>query len=146
MLGGPGRFGPGGRRRRRPGLGQAFLGDELATAAKYLGLDESDLRTNLQNGSRLADIAKAQNKDLAGLAAGDPRHREGRPRQGVADKELTQSQADDILANLKSHIANVANGTLRFRGPVVRSQGGLRLAGPHFGAGRSSRPRRRTWG
>jgi hypothetical protein len=131
ILAGPGRFGPG------PGgpdfKGKPFLGDELATAARYLGLDESDLRTKLESGQSLAAIAKAQGKDLGGLEQAILDTAKADLDKAVAAKQLTQSQADDILSNLKSHIDNVANGTLRFRGP-----GGLRgprLAGPGFGAG-----------
>src|SRR3954453_4824293 len=53
--GGPG-FGHGGG----PGpFGGAF---GLDAAATYLGLSEDALRTQLQNGKSLADVAKAQNK------------------------------------------------------------------------------------
>ncbi|MGZ4199788.1 MAG: hypothetical protein ACXVP1_06330, partial [Thermoleophilia bacterium] len=135
VLGGPGRFGPGPGGPGGPGFaGKLFLGDELATAAKYLGLDESALRTKLENGQSLADIAKAQSKDLAGLEQAILDTAKADLDKAVADKKLTQSQADDILANLKSHIDNVANGTLRFRGPGgFGPRGGPGLAGPHFG-------------
>jgi hypothetical protein len=111
--GGPGR--PGG-----PGFGfggKPFIANELAAAAKYLGLSESDLRTKLEAGQSLADVAKAQNKDLAGLEQAILAAAKADLDKAVADKDLTQSQADDILANLKSHIDNIANGSLRFRGP-----------------------------
>jgi hypothetical protein len=113
-LGGPG--GPG-----RPGLlglaGKPFIANELAAAAKYLGLSESDLRTKLEAGQSLAAVAKAQSKDLAGLEQAILDAAKADLDKAVADKDLTQSQADDILANLKSHIDNIANGNLRFRGP-----------------------------
>ena len=132
VLGGPGRFGAGPGGPGGPGFaGKPFLGDELATAAKYLGLEESDLRAKLENGQSLAAIAKAQRKDLAGLEQAILYTAKADLDKAVAARKLTQSQADDILANLKSHIDNVANGTLRFRGP-----GGPRLAGPHFGVGK----------
>jgi hypothetical protein len=110
--GGPG--GPGG-----PGFrfgGKPFIADELAAAAKYLGLDESALRDKLENGQSLADIAKAQSKDLAGLEQAILDAAKADLDKAVAAKDLTQSQADDILANLKSHIDEIANGALRFRG------------------------------
>ena len=55
--------GPGGPRlrlRRRQSLG---------AAATYLGLTDDALRTQLESGKSLADVAKAQNKDVAGLKA-----------------------------------------------------------------------------
>jgi hypothetical protein len=132
-LGGPGRFGPGPGGPGGPGVaGKPFLGDELATAAKYLGLDESALRTKLESGQSLAAIAKAQNKDLAGLERAILDTAKADLDKAVADKKLTQSQADDLLANLKSHIDDVANGTLRFRGP--NGGGGPRLERRAFGA------------
>jgi hypothetical protein len=140
VLAGPGRFGAGAGGRGGAGgpggpgvAGKPFLGDELATAAKYLGLDESDLRDKLESGQSLAAIAKAQSKDLAGLEQAILDTAKADLDKAVAAKELTQSQADDILANLKSHIDNVANGALRFRGPD--GPRGPRLAGPHVGAG-----------
>ncbi|HEX5922880.1 MAG TPA: hypothetical protein VFY45_03550 [Baekduia sp.] len=135
VLGGPG-FGPGpggpGGRGGPGGAGKPFLADELAVAAKYLGLDASDLRTKLENGQSLADIAKAQGKDLAGLKQTIRDSAKTELDKAVTDKKLTQSQADDILSNLKSHIDNIASGTLRFRGRDERH--GPRLAGRSFGA------------
>jgi len=124
--GGPG--GPG-----VPGLaGKPFIANELAAAAKYLGLSESDLRTKLEAGQSLADVAKAQSKDLAGLEQAILDAAKADLDKAVADKDLTQSQADDILANLKSHIDDIANGSLRFRGPG--GPGGPGHVGRAFGA------------
>ena len=132
VLGGPGRFGAGPGRPGRPGAfgGKPFLADELATAAKYLGLDESDLRAKLENGQSLAAIAKAQSKDLAGLEQAILDTAKADLDKAVAAKKLTQSQADDILANLKSHIDNVANGSCASAGPAAR---GCRAALRPFG-------------
>jgi hypothetical protein len=136
--GGLGRFGPGGPGGPGfrggppgPGLGgKPVIANELAAAAKYLGLSESDLRTKLESGQSLADVAKAQSKDLDGLKSAITDAAKADLDKAVADKKLTQSEADDILANLKSHIDNLANGTLRFRGPG----GPGRAGGPgHFG-------------
>jgi hypothetical protein len=127
--GGPG--GPG-----VPGLaGKPSIANELAAAAKYLGLSESDLRTKLEDGQSLADVAKAQSKDLAGLEQAILDAAKADLDKAVADKDLTQSQADDILANLKSHIDNIANGSLRFRGPGgPGGAGGLGIVRRPFGA------------
>ena len=126
---GPGGFAiPGG-----PGLaGKPFIANELAAAAKYLGLSESDLRSKLEAGQSLADVAKAQSKDLAGLEQAILDAAKADLDKAVADTDLTQSQADDILANLKSHIDDIANGSLRFRGPG--GPGGPVHVGRAFGA------------
>jgi hypothetical protein len=141
VLGGPGGpgFGRGARGFVIPGgpggpgfAGKPFIANELAAAAKYLGLSESDLRTKLEAGQSLADVAKAQGKELAGLEQAILDAAKADLDKAVAAKDLTQSQADDILANLKSHIDNIANGSLRFRGPG--GPGGPGHVGRAFGA------------
>jgi hypothetical protein len=121
--GGPG--GPGG-------LLKAGIGDSLAAAAKYLGLSESDLRTQLNAGKSLADVAKAQNKDLNGLEQAILAAAKSDLDKAVSDKKLTQSQADDVYNRLKSNIDDMVNGQLRLRfrgGP-----GGPHIFGRSFGA------------
>jgi hypothetical protein len=101
--GGPGI--PGG-----PGLLKAGIGDSIAAAAKYLGLSESALRDQLEDGKSLADVAKAQNKDLNGLKDAILAAAKGDLDKAVSDKRLTQSQADDIYNGLKDRIDDVVNG------------------------------------
>jgi hypothetical protein len=136
VLGGPGGPGfgrgpggpgfPGGG----PGLARPAIANEIAAAAKYLGLSEADLRTKLRDGQSLADVAKAQSKDVAGLKTAILDAAKTDLNKAVADKKLTQSQADDIYDALKSHIDDIvdANGKLDFGG-----RGGLHM-GFGFGA------------
>jgi len=126
VLGGPGRFGGGPGFPRGPGgpgfAGKGVIANEVAAAAKYLGLDESALRTKLENGQSLADVTKAQSKDLDGLKSAILDAAKGDLDKAVADKTLTQSQADDILNELKSHIDDVVNGNMRLHrdgGPKI---------------------------
>jgi hypothetical protein len=105
-LGGPG--GPGG-------LLKAGISDSLAAAAKYLGLSESALRDQLNDGKSLADIAKAQNKDLDGLKQAILAAAKSDLDKAVSDKKLTQSQADDVYTRLKNGIDDMVNGQLRMR-------------------------------
>jgi hypothetical protein len=105
--GGPG-F-PGG-----PGVLKVGISDSLAAAAKYLGLSESALRDQLNDGKSLADVAKAQNKDVDGLKNAILAAAKSDLDKAVADKKLTQSQADDIYNGLKDRIDDVVNGQLRF--------------------------------
>ena len=113
--GGPGLgFGPGG-----PGtLLKMGIGDSLAAAAKYLGVSEGDLRSQLNAGKSLADVAKAQGKDLDGLEQAILAAAKSDLDKAVTDKRLTQSQADDVYNRLKDNIADMVNGQLRmhFRG------------------------------
>jgi hypothetical protein len=137
VLGGPGRFGYGGGGPGFPGGGPAgpavarpFIGNEIAAAAKYLGLSESDLRTKLGDGQSLADVAKAQGKDLDGLKSAILDAAKTDLDKAVADKKLTQSQADDVLSALKSHIDDIVNADLK-----PRHLGGAGGQGFAFGFG-----------
>src|SRR3954470_11646878 len=87
--GGQGPGGPGGRGGGPPGA-QAI--------GTYLGMTSAELRTALQSGKTLAEIAKAQGKTVSGLEDAI-----------VADasKHLDATQ----LANLKSHIDDIVNSS-----------------------------------
>jgi hypothetical protein len=104
------------------------FGADTAAAAKYLGLDESALRAKLRNGQSLADVAKAQNKDVQGLEDAIVASQKARLDQAVSDKKLTQTQADDMLAKLKARVADLVNATPPDR-PAFRARRG---AGPRF--------------
>src|SRR4051812_11724547 len=127
VLGGPGRFGGGPGFPGGPGgpgfAGKGVIANEVAAAAKYLGLDESALRTKLENGQSLADVAKAQSKDLDGLKSAILDAAKADLDKAVADKKLTQSQADDISNGLKSHIDDIVSANMRLHrdgGPKSR--------------------------
>jgi hypothetical protein len=119
VLGGPGfgrgPGGPGFGGAPGPGFGRPAIANEIAAAAKYLGLSEADLRTKLGDGQSLADVAKAQSKDLAGLKTAILDAAKGDLDKAVADKKLTQSQADDIYNGLKSHIDDLVNANVKLR-------------------------------
>jgi hypothetical protein len=125
---GPGFGGPGPGLPGR-GLLKVGIGDSLTAAAKYLGLSESDLRSKLNDGQSLADVAKAQGKDLTGLKQAIVDTAKADLDKAVADKKLTQSQADDILAGVKDHVADMVNAKpgdrprLRDRGPGPGGRG-----------------------
>ena len=117
--------GPGGPRLAGPHFG---VGRQLAAAATYLGLSESDLRTKLKAGDSLADVAKAQSKDVAGLQDAIVAAEKADLDKAVAAKKLTQSQADDILGALKDHVGDLVNAKPGDR-PHLR---GREPAGPRF--------------
>jgi hypothetical protein len=96
--------------------GPPLFGEKLSAAADYLGLTEAELRTKLNTGQTLADIAKARGKSVGGLKQAILDEAEKKLDQLVEDGELTQAEADDMLARLKSHIDDlVDHGTFRFR-------------------------------
>jgi polyhydroxyalkanoate synthesis regulator phasin len=110
-------------------------GGGLAAAAKYLGLTPAELRTQLSNGKSLADVAKAQNKSVSGLVDALTADAKTKLDAAVKAGRLTQSQADDMLAELKSHLTDFVNGN----GPDMRMHvgppdGGAKLDGAaHLG-------------
>lgn len=99
-------FGPGG-----PGhLGLAF-GFGFEGAASYLGLTEEQLHEQLRDGKSLADIAKAQNKDVAGLKAALKANLTKKLDEAVKDGHLTEARKTEILKDADARIDDLINGT-----------------------------------
>jgi hypothetical protein len=117
-----------------PGFGLRFHHEGpfggLDTAATYLGLTEAQLRTKLESGKSLADVAKAQGKSVAGLVDALVASATKKLDAAVAAGRLTRSQADSFLSNLKAHITDFVNGVTprlgHFRGGLPRRD----LSGP----------------
>jgi hypothetical protein len=110
--GGPGLGGPGGKRGGPgggPGRGVGF--GALDGAATYLGLSEDALRTQLESGKSLADVAKAQNKDVAGLKAALKTALTKQLDQAVTDKKLTAEERTKILADVDQRLDDLINNT-----------------------------------
>jgi polyhydroxyalkanoate synthesis regulator phasin len=99
----------------------AVLGG-LDAAATYLGLSEDELRTELESGKTLAEIAKAKGKSVDGfvdaLVAEAKKHLD----EAVAEGDLTKAQADQMLSRLQEGIRSIVNG----EGPNI-------APGPGFG-------------
>jgi hypothetical protein len=126
---GPGPMGGQGPPMGRPGP----MGDHrgLGAAADYLGLTQTELVTKLQSGKSLADIAKDQGKSVDGLVDALVADAKKHLDQAVKDGHLSQSQADDLLGQIKQHITDFVNGTVpQGFGPSFR--GGKGIPGPGF--------------
>lgn len=102
--GGPGFGGPGGP----GGFGGAELG---SAAADYLGLDESALREQLEDGRSLADVARAQGKSVDGLQDAIVAATKTRLDKAVDDGWLGAKQRDAILSELRDHVDELVAGT-----------------------------------
>ena len=102
LFGGPG--GPGGFRDH------GFFGG-LDAAASYLGVSEAVLRSDLENGQTLAQVAKAQGKSADGLVQALYDAAKQKLDSGVSAGRLTQTQENSILSQLKSHLSDFVNGT-----------------------------------
>jgi hypothetical protein len=96
--------------------GPPLFGEKLSAAADYLGLSEAELRTKLNTGQTLADIAKARGKSVDGLKQAILDEAEKQLDQLVEDGELTRAEADQMLARMKTHVDDlVEHGMFRFR-------------------------------
>ena len=111
--GGPG--GPG--MMMRPGFGFG-PGKSLSTAAKFLGLTDAELRTQLRDGKSLADIAKDKGKTAADLKAAMKSAITAELDQAVKDNKLTADQRTRILTNIDTRLDNLINDTPPKGGPA----------------------------
>ena len=97
---------------------------DFSTAADYLGLTEAQLRTKLEDGDTLAEIAKEQGKTAAGLTDALVAAAKTDLDEQVAAGRITAAQRTSILADLESRLDDVVNGEFSF---------GFRGHGPGFG-------------
>jgi hypothetical protein len=111
----PGGFSPG------PGFGRGFgPGALLSTAATYLGISAATLKTDLQSGKTLAQIADSTpNKSAAGLIQALVADQQADLAKAVTAGKLTQAQSDALSANLTQRVTALVNGM-----PPARAYGG----------------------
>jgi hypothetical protein len=92
-------------------FGPGPFGDKLDAAASYLGLTQDQLRTKLDSGKTLAQVAKDQGKSvdslIDALVADAKKHLD----DAVADGRITQAQENQILSDLKQRITDQVNAT-----------------------------------
>ena len=87
-------------------------GAPLAGAATYLGLTAAELRTQLESGKTLAQIAKAQGKSVDGLEAKLKAELETKLDVAVKAGRITRAQADAMLARMAERLDDVIRGKL----------------------------------
>lgn len=105
----------------------------LATAATYLDLTEAELRTELESGKSLAQIAKAKNKSVDGLKTTLATEMRKKLDAAVKAGGLTQASADELQARMAEHLDDLVNGTGgpgRHHDGDSRGWGGPPPAGP----------------
>ncbi len=96
--------GPGGR-----GFGAGLRARGLDAAAKYLGLTNAQLRTQLRSGKSLAQIATAQHKSVSGLTSTLQADIKARLDKAVAAKRLTSAQEQKIISRLDQRLNKLVN-------------------------------------
>ncbi len=117
--GGPGRLGGGGHRFGRgfgPHHGPA--GAIFPDLAKALGVTREQLKTQLRDGKSIADIAKAQGKSLDDVRSSLKADAKTAADKAVKDGDITQAQADDLLAHLDEALEHLGEA-----GPVFGHRG-----------------------
>jgi hypothetical protein len=106
---GPG--GPGGRGHHGP--------FDLGAVTGYLGLTAAELRTQIESGKSLADVAEAQGKTVSGLEDALVAAATKKLDAAVAAGKLSATLGATMLADLKSHVDDMVNRS----GPPPRGQG-----------------------
>ena len=109
--------GPGGR--GVPG-GVRSLTNDIAAAAAYIGTTEADLRTKLQAGQTLTQIATAAGKTRDGLIAAMVADGNAKIDAAVAAGTITAAQATEKKAALTAHVTAEVDQTRPAGGPGGR--------------------------
>jgi hypothetical protein len=114
-MGGHRRFGPG------PGLG---------AAAEALGIEASELRSALQDGQTIAQVAESRDVPLQSVIDAIVADMNSHLDEAVSNGRLTQEQADEIKANATERATALVNGERPAFGPGGR--GGPPPGAPGF--------------
>jgi hypothetical protein len=85
-------------------------GGDLSTLADSLGIDEDRLRSDLEDGKTIADIAEEQGVDVQDVVDDIVAAQRERLDEAVADGDLTQEEADEILAGAEERVTAFVNG------------------------------------
>ena len=110
--------GPGGR------FGRMGLADLHDAAAKVLGLTPDKLRTALEGGKSLADVAKSQKVSVDSVVKAMVSAAEADLASAVKDGKVTQAQADKMKGTLTKRITDQVN-RVRHAGKNMRPGGGM---------------------
>ena len=98
-------FGGGG-----PGFHHGGFFGGLDAAATYFGLTQAELRTQLESGKTLAQVAQDKGKSVDGLIQALVDDAKTHLDTAVKDGRLTQAQEDSLLSDLKQHVTDLVNG------------------------------------
>jgi hypothetical protein len=99
---GDGHFGHHGRGH----FGRIF---DLAVAADALGITEDELRTALQDGQSIAEVATANNVDIQTVIDAVVADATAEIDEKLADGDIDQTRADELKANLTERITDLVN-------------------------------------
>lgn len=112
-------------------LGTATGGGPLQAAADYLGLSLDGLRTQLQSGKTLAEVAAAQGRSVSGLEDALVADARSHLDAAVSAGKITADEESSMLAETTSHVDDLVNGKVQSQLP---GRGGARGPGPGLDA------------
>jgi hypothetical protein len=101
--------------------GHGFV--ELSAAASYIGVTEAALRTSLESGDTLAEVAVAKGKTRAGLVAALVAAGTERVNEKAEEHGLTAAQKAELLADLQERVEAAVDGEMPPRGGPGRHGG-----------------------
>lgn len=99
-----------------------FIG-RLESAAGYIGITEAQLRTELESGKSLAQVATAHGKSVDGLIDALVAAAKDKLDNAVSAGRLTKAQETEMLGVLKDRITSAVNNTGALREPHFRRPG-----------------------
>jgi len=99
-----------------------FIG-RLESAAGYIGITETQLRTELESGKSLAQIATAHGKSVDGLIDALVAAAKNKLDDAVSAGRLTKDQETEMLGVLKDRITSAVNNTDGLGEPHFRRPG-----------------------
>ena len=120
---------------RGPGFGHGEGGPHggfdahLSAAATYLAVTEAELRTSLEGGKTLADVAKEKGKSTAGLVNALVADETKELDAAVTAGRLTKAQRDALVTNAKQRFQDLVDGKAPARGSF-RDHDGFRGGPP----------------
>ena len=114
--------------RGGPGFGGG--GADLSIAATTIGVTPEELRTALQAGQSIADVAKSKSVDPQAVIDAMVAAMNQRLAESVSSGKLTQAKADELKASATTRITDLVNGVAQpgpgfGRGPGGRHDRGV---------------------
>ena len=128
----PGDMGGKGMGEHGPRGGAPFASEAVA---KSLGLTADELRTELQSGKSLADIAKAKGVDIEKVKTAILEDFTAKEQAEVASGEHTQAEVDAKIAEFKTRLDDMVNGVKPAGMPGDMGGKGMGEHGPRGGHG-----------
>ena len=117
--------GPFGGHRGPGGFGGGILGAGLDVVATTLGITTDEVRTALESGQTIADLAVSKGKTAHDVIDAVVAAATTKINDAVTAGNLTQTQADKLIANLTTIATDFVND--------VKLPGGPGFGGPGFG-------------